>query len=314
MRKGQREVKEISILKTKFLVLGLCSILAVSIAACSVMPQPPTAPSATTGGSTAAIGDATLKVTSPAIISPIDGVNAESRNPTLVWGNADGTYSPVGLAYTIEVSSPEAVVYTRTVGESLNTGSHKVELGLTPGTVYSWRVRAVLGETVGPWSIWGDFRIPAPVVVPVAPPSVAGGPNPSGFRAEDPPAGQRLPLPNHRHIAVQVAAAFPADLRNSCQSSGGTWTFMDRTIDAMQAVDLRWGYNGKRGNNNDPSHDIADYHYGAGPSDGSTQVYIMDLINGHCTSNPTPTWIDQTGITISSGTIGRWMFRRPGRR
>ena len=299
-------------MKTKFYALGVCSILAVSIAACSAMPQPPTAPSATTGGSTAAAPDgSTLKVTSPAIVSPIDGITVDSRTPTLVWGNADGNYAGVGLAYEIEVSSPTAVVYTQVVGETPNTGAHKVT-ELAQNVVHSWRVRAALGEMRGPWSIWGDFRTPAPVVV--AAPVGSSGPNPDGFRAADPPAGQRLPLPNHSYIVVQVAAAFPGDLRNSCQSSGGTWTFMDRTIDAMQAVDLRWGYNGKRGNNNDPSHDIADYHYGAGPSEGSTQVYIMDLINGHCGSSPTPTWIDQTGITISSGTIGRWMFRRPGRR
>jgi len=300
-------------LKTKFYVLGVCFILAVSIAACSAMPQSLTAPSATTGGSTAAAAPdgSTLKVTSPAIVSPIDGVTMDSRTPTLVWGNAEGNYGSVGLAYEIEVSTPTAVVYTQVVGESPNTGAHKVS-ELAQNVVHSWRVRAALGEMRGPWSIWADFRTPAAAAA-AAPPG-SSGPNPSGFRAADPPAGQRLPLPNHAYVVVQVAQAFPSDLRNSCQSSGGTWTFMDRTIDAMQALDLRWGYNGKRGNNNDPSHDIADYHYGAGPSEGSTQVYIMDLINAHCTSNPSPTWIDQTGITISSGTIGRWMFRRPGRR
>ena len=89
---------------------------------------------------------------------------------------------------------------------------------------------------------------------------------------------------------------------------------MDKLVDTLQAIDLRWGYNGKRGNSNDPSLDIVDYHYGAGPSEGSTQVYIMDTIGGHCSSNPTPIWVNQTDITISSGTIGRFITRRPGRR
>lgn len=300
-------------MKTKFYVLGVCSVLAVAIAGCSAMPQTPTAPTAAAGGSLAAAPDgSTLKVTSPAIITPIDGVAVSSRTPTLAWANSTGNYGGVGLAYEIQVSSAAEVVYVRTVGETTNTGSHGVELELAQSTVYSWRIRAALGSLVGPWSIWADFLTPAPVVVAPTTTTVTTG-EPT-FRTPDPPPGQRLPLPNHAGVVVQVAAANPGDLRNSCQSSGGTWTFMDKTIDALRARDLRWGYNGKRGNSNDPSHDITDYHYGAGPSEGSTQVYIMDVINGHCGSNPTPTWIDQTSLTINSGTIGRFITRRPGRR
>jgi len=304
-------------LKTKFYLTGSCFVLAAAIAGCSSTPQNPTSPSAANGGSAAATAadGSTLKVTSPAIIYPIDGVTVDSRTPTLIWANSTGHYGAVGLAYTIEISSPAAVVYTRTVGESTNTGAHKVELELTAGTVYSWRVRAVLGNLVGPWSIWANFTPPVPVVV-VTPttPTASGGPNPSGFRTPDPPGGQRLPLPNMAGVVAQVASANASDLRNSCQSGGGNWNFMDKLVDTLQAIDTRWGYNGKRGNSNDPSHDIVDYHYGAGPSEGSTQVYIMDTIGGHCGSNPGPIWVDQTGITASSGTIGRFITRRPGRR
>lgn len=303
-------------MKIKFYQTGLCFVLAAAIVGCSTTPQSPTSPSATTGGSaTAAADGSTLKVTSPAIIAPIDGVTVESRTPTLVWANSSGHYGSVGLAYTIEVSSPAEVIYTRTVGESMNTGSHKVELELTPGTVYSWRVRAVLGNLVGPWSIWANFTPPVPVVVAPPPTAASGsGPNPNGFRTPDPPAGQRLPLPNMAGVVVQIASENPGDLRNSCQDQGGTWTFMDKLVDRLQSIDLRWGYNGKRGNSNDPSHDIVDYHYGAGPSEGSTQVYIMDTIGGHCGSNPTPIWGNQTELTINSGTVGRFITRRPGRR
>ena len=302
-------------MKTKFYLTGSCFVLAAAIAGCSSTPQNPTSPSAANGGSAAATAPdgSTLKVTSPAIIYPIDGVTVDSRTPTLLWANSTGHYGSVGLAYTIEVSSPAAVVYTRTVGESVNTGSHRVELELTQGTVYSWRVRAVLGNLIGPWSIWANFTPPVPVVV-VTTPTAGGGPNPNGFRTPDPPGGQRLPLPNMAGVVSQVAAANPADLRNSCQSGGGNWNFMDKLVDTLQAIDLRWGYNGKRGNSNDPSHDIVNFHYGAGPSEGSTQVYIMDVIGGHCGSNPTPSWGNQTDITISSDTVGRFITRRPGRR
>ena len=305
-------------MKKTFYPAGLSFVLAAVLSGCSSSPQSPTSPSAASVDSAAATASdgSTMKVTSPAIISPIDGVTVDTRTPTLHWANSTGHYGSVGLAYTIEVSTPAAVVYTRTVGETPNTGAHRVELELTQGTVYSWRVRAELGTLVGPWSIWAEFRATAPVVV-ASPPTTGSPtptPTPTGFRTPDPPAGQRLSLPNMSSTVNQVAAANPSDLRNSCQDRGGSWNFMDKLIDALQATDLRWGYNGKRGNSNDPSHDIVDYHYGAGLSEGSTSVYIIDIMGGHCGADPRPTWIDQTGITAAQGTVGRFITRRPGRR
>lgn len=312
MRKGPREVKEIQILKTKFYVRGVYSVLAVTLAGCSAMPQAPTAPSAITGGSLAAAADgSTLKVTPPAIVSPIDGVTVESRQPTLVWSNSSGNYGQVGLAYELEVSSPTETVYAQIVGETPNTGSHKVGKDLATNVVHSWRIRSALGDMRGPWSIWADFKVPAPAA-PAAP--VPGGPGPDAFRTPDPPAGQRLPLINRIGVVQQVAAANPAALRNSCQPEGGSWFFMDTVIDALQTIDLRWGYNAKRGNMNDPSLDVVSYHWGAGPSEGSSNVYIIDIMGGHCGSNPTVFWGDVTQVTLDSGNVGRYIYRRPGRR
>ena len=297
-------------LKIKYSVPGVCLALSVVLAGCSAQPVLPTAPSAAIGGTTSAAADgSTLKVSPPAIISPIDGITLDTRTPTLVWGNSNGNYGSVGLAYQIEVSSPSAVVYTREVGETPNTGAHRVELELAPNVVYSWRTRAALGTMVGPWSIWGEFRTPAPVSAPVAT-------NPSGptFRTPDPPAGQRLPRVNMVGLVQQVASRNAAALRNSCQDHGGSWLFMDLVVEALQATDLRWGYNAKRGNMNDPSHDVVTYHWGAGPSEGNTQVYIIDIISGHCGSNPTVSWFDVTNATIDGGSVGRYMYRRPGRR
>lgn len=298
-------------MKIKFYVLGLYSVLAVTIAGCSAMPQAPTAPSATTGGSTAAAADgSTLKVTPPAIVSPIDGVNADSRTPTLVWANSNGNYGAVGLAYELEVSSATATVYSQIVGETPNTGSHKVSNELAQNTVYAWRIRAALGEMRGPWSIWAEFKTPAPAVATAPGPATPG----NGFRTPDPPAGQRLPLINRQGVVQGVANANPGALRNSCQHDGGSWLFMDLTVDKLQSIDLRWGYNAKRGNMNDPSLDVVSYHWGAGPDEGSSRVYIIDIIGGHCGSNPTVNWGDVTDITFNSGTIGRYIYRRPGRR
>ncbi len=303
-------------MKKTFYPAGLSFVLAAVLSGCSSSPQSPTSPSAASVGSAAATASdgSTLKVTSPAIIAPIDGVTVDTRTPTLYWANSTGHYRSVGLAYTLEVSTPAAVVYTRTVGETPNTGSHRIELELTQGTVYSWRIRAALGTLVGPWSIWAEFRATAPVVVVPPPTTGSPSPSPTGFRTPDPPAGQRLPLPNMSATVNQVAAANSSDFRNSCQDRGGSWNFMDKLIDTLQAIDLRWGYNGKRGNSNDPSQDIVDYHYGAGPSEGSTNVFIIDIMGGHCGADPTPAWIDQTGLTAAQGSVGRFITRRPGRR
>ena len=58
------------------------------------------------------------------------------------------------------------------------------------------------------------------------------------------------------------------------------------------------------------SQDIVTYHYGDGEaSEGSTQVYIIDIIGGHCGGNPYPNWQDQTQATRNAGTIGRWTIQ-----
>ncbi len=111
-------------------------------------------------------------------------------------------------------------------------------------------------------------------------------------------------------VVEQVARDYPAQLRNSCQDGGGTWDFMDLLIDTLRAnYDTRWGYNCKRGNCNDPSQDVIAYHWGAGPDEGSKNVYIIDIMLSHCGANPSPTWIDQTQVTINAGTTGGFTSR-----
>ena len=118
------------------------------------------------------------------------------------------------------------------------------------------------------------------------------------------------PLPSYGESVVRaVAAANPGALQNSCQDSGGSWQFMDQVVDTLRTYDTRWGYNGKRGNTHDPSKDVIAYHYGPGPDEGSTDVYIIDIIGGHCGSTPSPIWNDVTGVTLQSGTIGSWTSR-----
>jgi hypothetical protein len=294
--------------------VAICLAALTAGAACSQSPEAPTAPSATQGGAIAAAGPdgSTLKFNAPALVAPVDRARAEDRRPTLVWANATARYGAVGVAYDVEVSNPTTVVYSQTVGESPEFGAHLLPFDLEYDTVYSWRVRARIGDEMGPWSSWSEF------LSPTRPTTIVVGGSVSTACAAPPSAmepGQiRKGRPNGSGIVQQVAAAYPAALRNSCQEHGGSWEFMDRVVDALRAQDGRWAYNAKRGNMNDTSLDAISYFWGNHDNfNGSTQVYIFDIIGGHCGSNPSTFWGDVTDITYSSGTVGRSLFPRRGR-
>lgn len=127
------------------------------------------------------------------------------------------------------------------------------------------------------------------------------------------PAWAQVPLPNERGTVEALAREMPTALTHSCQSAGGSWAFMDALVGRLQSKDSRWGYNAKRGNVTDPSHDAIAYHFGADAREGSPNVYIVDVIGGHCGDRPTAAWIDQTQATKDAGTIGRYLGHRPGR-
>ena len=130
-------------------------------------------------------------------------------------------------------------------------------------------------------------------------------PAPAANRAADPPEGHRLPLPDMAGVTAEVGARHPDALRGSC----GNWEFMDLLVDELRRHDTRWGYNWKRGNVGDPSHDVIAYHWGGGHDEGSTEVYLIDVIAGHCGDNPSPSWFDVTDATYGAGTVGRWTGR-----
>jgi hypothetical protein len=297
----------------KLLRLGTCLALLTAGSACTTAPQSVTSPSASISSSTSDAADGTsLKVTAPTPVSPADGERANDRRPTLVWLNSTGRYGSIGVAYDIELSTPTAVVYSRTVGESPDVGAHLIDFELSYDTVYSWRVRAHLADTVGPWSSWASFLSPAKPVATAPTGSTPIG----GCAAPISLAGTRISSrPNDSDIPRAVASAFPTAFRHSCQPEGGSWEFMDRTVDALRARNGRYGYNAKRGNMNDPSLDVIGFFRGpdANNFQGSSDSYIIDIIGGHCGSTPSVIWNDVTDITYQSGTLGRVMYPRPGR-
>ncbi len=282
-------------------IAGAAMAATMALAACSGSPQTPTSPSAAAGGSaTAAADGSTLKVTAPSLLSPINGARADSRRPLLSWTPASGTYVSSAPTYDVEVSAGGAVVYTANVAAT----EHQPTTDTAVDTAYTWRVRAREAGATGPWSAVGAFQSPQ-----------AGSGVTAGFRTEDPAPGTRLGLPDESGLLNDEYNRNRSDWQNSCQDRQGDrgWVWLDKLIDRLRTRDLRWGYNGKRGNTNDTSQDIVDYHYGAGDSNGSTQVYIIDVMLGHCGGSPSPAWIDQTGITASQGTVGRFIYPRVGR-
>jgi hypothetical protein len=116
-----------------------------------------------------------------------------------------------------------------------------------------------------------------------------------------------VPLANLQTDVQTYAAMFPLDLANSCVPSGGTWDFMDGLVAYLQAIDERVGFNGKRGDVTDPSGDaIAYYHGPLPPVSGSNDVYVVDVIIGHCGPTPFGAWQDVTTPLAA----GAWMPTR----
>ena len=115
-----------------------------------------------------------------------------------------------------------------------------------------------------------------------------------------------LPLPASGATVAAVFVANPGFVATSCQNvPGGTWDLLDAIVDALRGGDTRWGYNGKRGNINDPSQDALAYDFGAAPGgEGATSVYIVDVIAGHCGTNPQPAFND---VTVFAP--GAWITR-----
>ncbi len=127
---------------------------------------------------------------------------------------------------------------------------------------------------------------------------------------DDPPqAVPPAPPPDGFAVVQQVANEHPDWLIGSCVDQGGNNDFLFEVVRRLRMQDDRWGLNWKRGVVGDMSQDVVDYHYGEGVSEESTDVYIIDMIGGHCPedgSSPQAAWIDVTQATIDAGTVGKW--------
>jgi hypothetical protein len=285
----------------KCAVVVVCAAVTV---ACSEGPGSPASPSAVGQSSLAVNADGSnLKVSAPIAVTPLFEATNISGIPTLSAIASQGrNVINVGLSYRFEVADSDSFenIVRNAMGAVDSSGvvRYTVDPALNPGQRYTWRVRAEMQDAVGPWSNMGAFTTAGQNGVIVPP----GGPNQNaGPRPADPPPGSRLPLPDMQGVLARFA-----DASDSCPRGlkyvNNPW--QDRVIDAFRQIDSRWGYNGKPtksaavDNNGVPvtaAGDEAAYHFGAGPSHGSFDVHLVDMLIGHCGSSPSLTWRVFTG-------------------
>jgi hypothetical protein len=227
-------------------------------------------------------------IAAPTPLSPINGITISTLRPTLIAANGIVNGETGTVTYQFEINDDSSFasptsLFSVTRSPTGRTGGIAT-VDLVADRQYFWRVLGTNGTLTSSWSATATFL------------TAAGG----GI----------FPLPDMSSLVQQVAAENPSALANSCQDTGGSWDFMDLVVDRLRQTDARWGFNCKRGNCGDISQDIVDYHWGEGSASGSTEVYIIDIINGHCGPNPSPAWHDVTEETADAGTIGRWIFPR----
>lgn len=240
---------------------------------------------------------ASVIIGTPIPAMPANGETVASVRPTLTATNGAVIGSAAAVVYRFEVDegtsfgNPAALVEVPRSGG--DTTSATVTTNLESDREYFWRVNASNATTASAWSAPQRFRTPPDASPP-------------------PPSGAQLPLPNEEALIVQLAATNPGALADSCVEEGGSWEFMDLAVTALRTKDMRWGYNCKRGDCNDPSIDVVDYFWGSGEAQGNTDVYLVDIISAVCPGGEqSPAWIDQTQTTLDEGTVGRWIYPRP---
>jgi hypothetical protein len=205
--------------------------------------------------------------------APSVTANVQGGNVTLNWPSVAGA-----IGYQVQWSRFSGG--TELV-ENSSTNSHSKYVGV-PGTFYA---RVVALTSCGNAT---SAEVPFTIV------TLTG----SGPRTPNPAPGQMLPLPSYgQNVVIQMAQQYRGDLLNSCRDTGGNNTFVFRVVQALRQRDTRWGLNYKRGQKGELSQDIVAYNGTANPDEGESHVYLIDIISGHCGSNPDWNWGDVSAVT-----------------
>jgi hypothetical protein len=125
-------------------------------------------------------------------------------------------------------------------------------------------------------------------------------------RVADPDPGTLLGLPDIRALLVRIHNENPGLLAQSCPDPNRKYMnnpWLDRIVDRLREYDTRFGYNkkptkGPADNGGFPviaAGDEITFFAGAGPAEGSPNVFVIDILFGHCGPNPELTYRDFTG-------------------
>ncbi len=284
----------------------------------------PVSPSATTGASANLNSDGSnLKATAPNGVFPFADATNIPVEAILTVQAAKGSHLVADFSHRFEVSDSDSF------GSLLSSGNGAADsqglirfftTALPANKRVFWRSRAEREDKYGPWSnVMAFTTIGATTPTTPTTPGTPGNPNAPvvGPRPNDPPPGSRLPLPNARPFinAMQGLLGTLNQCPNNRKYESNPW--LDKLVDDLRATDARWGYNGKptrtaRDNDGFPvtcAGDEIAYHYGAGDSMNSPNVYLIDALGGHCGPNPVTTYRDFTGEEPGFWTL----TRAPGR-
>lgn len=286
--------------KTHLKGAALAAICAVTLAACEGGMPAPTTPSAVVGSGGAASNPdgTTVKATTPVGLAPTNNATGVSLTPTLSAQAGVGKYGPAALPHRFQISTAES--FDPIVQSGLGTFDAQgivrfaVPTALNTGTKYYWRVRPEINDQSGTWSATVAFTTTGTVVPP---PSVDV---PGQKRANNPPAGQILSLPDMRGELAKFSNA-----SDSCPQGLkyvlNPW--LNRVIDHFRTFDTRWGYNAKptktAADNNGvrvvAAGDEAAYNPTSLADEGNTSPLLVDMLVQHCGSGATIGWRVFTG-------------------
>jgi len=158
-------------------------------------------------------------------------------------------------------------------------------LGIPPGSYY---VHIVASNACGTSAPSNEILVTAPANTPA--------------RTPDPPAGERLPMPDVRGMVFQFANEARAlgylVPSVACPQRAGSFSdplearktqrnpYIDYIVNRLRQIDARFGYNAKPTRAWVPSIIAGDeiaYHYGSDAPEGSPNAYAIDVLGGHCT-------------------------------
>jgi hypothetical protein len=119
----------------------------------------------------------------PTPISPINNVRLSTLRPEFKFRNAPFVGTPTSVGYVIELATRDTFANRLSVWQ-FSEGDDDITVLDSPtelpaGLQLFWRVRAIEGSVLGPWSTTHVFRTPEPVA-----PEPAPTPGPSGPRCD----------------------------------------------------------------------------------------------------------------------------------